>query len=109
MVDGQDAKLRIGDRVPVATGSFQAGVGVGATGAGGSIVNPLVNTQFQYLDVGVIVDVTPRIHSDNREVSLKLSIEVSSVTGTAKYRRNQSARDQHAENRARRSAARRRS
>ncbi len=82
MVDGQDAKLRIGDRVPVATGSFQAGVGVGATGAGGSIVNPLVNTQFQYLDVGVIVDVTPRIHSDNREVSLKLSVEVSSVTGT---------------------------
>ena len=82
MVDGQDAKLRIGDRVPVATGSFQAGVGVGATGAGGSIVNPLVNTQFQYLDVGVIVDVTPRIHSDNREVSLKLSVEVSSVTGS---------------------------
>jgi len=82
MVDGQDAKLRIGDRVPVATGSFQAGVGVGATGAGGSIVNPLVNTQFQYLDVGVIVDVTPRIHAGDREVSLKLSVEVSSVTGT---------------------------
>jgi general secretion pathway protein D len=81
MVDGQDAKLRIGDRVPVATGSFQAGVGVGATGAGGSIVNPLVNTQFQYIDVGVIVDVTPRIHPENREVSLKLSVEVSSVTG----------------------------
>ena len=82
MVDGQDAKLRIGERVPVATGSFQAGVGVGATGAGGSIVNPLVNTQFQYLDVGVIVDVTPRIHPGDREVSLKLSIEVSSVTGS---------------------------
>lgn len=82
MVDGQDAKLRIGDRVPVATGSFQAGVGVGATGAGGSVVNPLVNTQFQYLDVGVIVDVTPRIHYEDREVSLKLSVEVSSVTGS---------------------------
>ncbi|PYU21645.1 MAG: hypothetical protein DMG30_17095 [Acidobacteria bacterium] len=82
MVDGQDAKLRIGDRVPVATGSFQAGVGVGATGAGGSIVNPLVNTQFTYIDVGVILDVTPRIHADNREVSLKLSVEVSSVTST---------------------------
>jgi general secretion pathway protein D len=82
MVDGQDAKLRIGNRVPVATGSFQAGVGVGATGAAGGVVNPLVNTQFQYLDVGVIVDVTPRIHPDY-EVSLKLSIEVSSVSGTA--------------------------
>ena len=83
MVDGQDAKLRIGQRVPVATGSFQAGVGVGATGTAGGIVNPLVNTQFQYLDVGVIVDVTPRIHAEDREVSLKLSVEVSSVTGTS--------------------------
>jgi general secretion pathway protein D len=81
IVDGQDAKLRIGSRVPVATGSFQAGVGVGATGSAGSVINPLVNTQFQYLDVGVIVDVTPRIHPDFT-VSMKLSIEVSSVTGT---------------------------
>ncbi len=81
MVDGQEAKLRIGSRVPVATGSFQAGVGVGTTGGAG-LVNPLVNTQFQYLDVGVILDVTPRIHPEDREVSLKLSIEVSSVSGT---------------------------
>jgi general secretion pathway protein D len=81
MVDGQEAKLRIGERVPVATGSFQAGVGVGTTGTAG-LVNPLVNTQFQYLDVGVIVDVTPRIHPEDHEISLKLSIEVSSVTGT---------------------------
>ncbi len=80
MVDGQEAKLRIGERVPVATGSFQAGVGVGTTGGAG-LVNPLVNTQFQYLDVGVIVDVTPRIHPEDHEVSLKLSIEVSTVSG----------------------------
>src|SRR5881296_3409842 len=80
-VDGQVAKLRIGDRVPVATGSFQAGVGVGSTGGAG-FVNPLVNTQFQYIDVGVIVEITPRVHP-NREVSMKVSIEVSSVTGTS--------------------------
>ena len=80
-VDGQAAKLRIGDRVPVATGSFQAGVGVGSTGGAG-FVNPLVNTQFQYIDVGVIVEITPRVHP-NREVSMKVSIEVSSVTGTS--------------------------
>lgn len=78
-VDGQPAKLRIGDRVPIATGSFQAGVGVGGT-AGTGFVNPLVNTQFQYIDVGVNLDVTPRIHP-NHEVSLKVSVEVSSVTG----------------------------
>src|SRR5260370_37088007 len=78
-VDGQTAKLRVGDRVPVATGSFQAGVGVGGGTAG--LVNPLVNTQFQYLDVGVNVDVTPRIHP-NHEISLKVNIVVSSVTKT---------------------------
>ena len=80
MTDGEQTKLRIGDRVPIATGSFQAGVGVGATGGGGSLVNPLVNTQFTYLDVGVNIDVTPRVHPDG-DVSLKLSLEVSSVTG----------------------------
>jgi general secretion pathway protein D len=80
-IDGQSAKLKIGDRVPVATGSFQAGVGVGSTGGAG-FVNPLVNTQFQYIDVGVNIDVTPHVHA-NRDVSMKLSVEVSSVTGNA--------------------------
>ncbi len=82
VVDGQSAKLRVGDRVPVATGSFQAGVGVGTVGGGlaGGVVNPLVNTQFQYIDVGVNVDITPRIHP-NHEISMKVSVEVSSVTG----------------------------
>jgi len=80
VVDGQTAKLRIGDRIPVATGSFQAGIGVGGTGTGAGI-NPLVNTQFQYLDVGVNVDVTPRIHPDH-EISMKVNVVVSSQTGS---------------------------
>jgi general secretion pathway protein D len=80
-VDGQIAKLKIGDRIPIATGSFQAGVGVGGVGGVGS-VSPLVNTQFQYLDVGVNVDITPRVHP-NHEISLKVKVEVSSHTGDA--------------------------
>ncbi|HTG29239.1 MAG TPA: hypothetical protein VK818_13555 [Methylomirabilota bacterium] len=76
-IDGQAAKLNIGDRVPVATGSFQAGVGAGSSAGG--FVNPLVNTQFQYIDVGTNVEITPRVHP-NHEVSLKVSVEVSSVT-----------------------------
>ena len=80
-VDGQPAKLRIGDRIPVATGSFSSGIGVtGGTAAGIGGINPLVNTQFQYLDVGVNIDITPRVHP-NHEVSLKTKIEVSSHTG----------------------------
>jgi general secretion pathway protein D len=70
-LDGQKASLKIGERVPVATGSFQPGIG----GVG---INPLVNTQFQYLDVGVNIDITPRVHA-GREISLKLSMDVSEV------------------------------
>ncbi len=73
-VDGQKATLKIGDRVPVATGSF--GSGIGNTGLG---VSPLVNTQFQYLDVGVNIDITPHIHA-NGEVTLKITMDISSVT-----------------------------
>jgi general secretion pathway protein D len=72
-LDNQKATLKIGERVPVATGSFQPGIG----GVG---INPLVNTQFQYLDVGVNIDVTPHIHAD-REVTLKITMEISSVVG----------------------------
>jgi general secretion pathway protein D len=75
--DGQKASLKIGQRVPVATGSFQAGVGVGV-GGGAGVVNPLVNTQFQYIDVGVNIDVTPRVHPDG-DVSMKLIVDVSSI------------------------------
>ena len=77
-VDGQTAKLRIGDRIPIATGSFSSGIGIAGGTAGG--INPLVNTQFTYLDVGVNIDLTPRVHP-NRDVSLKLKVEVSSHTG----------------------------
>jgi general secretion pathway protein D len=80
-VEGQEATLKIGDRIPIATGSFQAGVGVGAVGSAG-LVNPLVNTQFQYQDVGVQIHITPRVHPSH-DVSLKTKIEVSSVTGTS--------------------------
>jgi general secretion pathway protein D len=72
-LDGQKASLKIGERVPVATGSFQPGIG----GVG---INPLVNTQFQYLDVGVNIDITPHVHA-GREVTLKVAMDVSSVTG----------------------------
>src|SRR5262249_18201335 len=71
-LDGQKASLKIGSRVPVATGSFQPGIG----GVG---INPLVNTQFQYLDVGVNIDMTPHVHAGG-EVTLKLMLDVSAVT-----------------------------
>jgi len=75
VLDQQKATLKIGDRIPIATGSFSAAGGVSGGG-----ISPLVNTQFQYIDVGVNIDITPQIHS-NREVTLKMVLEVSSVSG----------------------------
>ena len=72
--DGQRATLKIGSKIPVATGSYNAGVSTGVASIG-------VQTQFTYLDVGVNIDMTPTVHYD-REVSLKLKVEVSSQNGS---------------------------
>jgi len=68
---GQKASLRIGEKVPTASGSFQPGIGTVG-------VSPLVNTQFQYLDVGVVMDITPQVHGDN-DVTMHVEIEISNV------------------------------
>jgi general secretion pathway protein D len=69
--DGMKVSLRLGDRIPYATGSFQPGVG----GVG---VNPLVSTQFNFADVGVNVDITPQVHGPE-ELTLHVELEVSAV------------------------------
>ena len=70
--EGEKAKLVIGDRVPIPVTSFNT-----ANTVGGNIV-PI--TSFQYQDVGITIQIEPRVHH-NREVTLKLSVEVSQVSG----------------------------
>jgi len=72
--DQQKATLKIGSRIPIATGSYQ-------TGASTALVSSLVNTQFQYQDVGVNIEVTPTVHYD-RDVTLKVKIEVTAQSGS---------------------------
>ncbi len=71
-VDNFKAILKIGDKVPTATGSFQPGIG------GGVGFNPLVNTQFSFIDTGVNLEITPRVH-ENKEVSLHVDVDISQV------------------------------
>jgi general secretion pathway protein D len=73
--DGQKADLKIGERIPVATGSYQ-------TGAATAVVSSLVNTQFTYLDVGVEIEITPIVHYD-RDVTLKIKIVSSQEEGSS--------------------------
>ena len=73
--DGQKADLKIGERIPVATGSYQ-------TGAATAVVSSLVNTQFTYLDVGVEIEITPIVHYD-RDVTLKIKVVSSTENGSS--------------------------
>lgn len=71
--DGQRAQLKIGSKIPVATGSYSSTLSTTASLG--------VQTQFTYIDVGVNIDMTPTVHFD-REVSLKLKVEISSQNGS---------------------------
>jgi general secretion pathway protein D len=72
ITEGEKAKVRIGDQVPIPVTTFNSSNTVGT-----SIV-PI--TSFQYKDVGINIDLEPRVHH-NKEITLKLQIEVSQITG----------------------------
>ena len=69
-IEGQKSVLRIGQRIPYATGSFIPG----SSGFGSA----LVNTQFQYFDVGLNIDVLAKVHEPD-EVSLHVESDTSAV------------------------------
>lgn len=80
--EGEQARLVIGDRVPIPVTSFNT-----ANTVGGNIV-PI--TSFQYQDVGITINIEPRVHH-NKEVTLNLTVEVSQVTGQVSAGGNQAA------------------
>ncbi len=71
--EGVPAQARFGERVPVPVTTFSPI----ATGG----VNQQPITSFNYENIGVNIDITPRTHHDD-EVSLALKVEISSISGT---------------------------
>jgi len=69
--EGEKAQLVIGDRVPIPVTTINTQQAIGSTG-----IVPI--TSYQYQDVGIKIDMEPRVHH-NKEVSLKLTIEVSQL------------------------------
>ena len=72
--DGQKVTLKIGEKYPYATGSFQPGVGTVG-------VSPLVSTQFQFVDVGVNLEMTPHVHGTD-EVTIHAKIDITNIANT---------------------------
>ncbi|RMG49167.1 MAG: hypothetical protein D6718_00210 [Acidobacteria bacterium] len=73
ILEGETGKITIGDRVPIPATTFNTSQTIG-----GNVV-PI--TSFTYSNVGIIVNVTPRVHH-NKEITLELSVEVSSLAGS---------------------------
>jgi len=69
-VEGQTAQARFGDQVPVPVTTFSP------IATGGVAQQPV--TSFEYKNVGVNIDITPRVHHDG-EVTLNLKLEISQV------------------------------
>lgn len=70
--DGEKANLHIGERVPIPVTTFNTAQTIGS--------NIVPITSFQYQDVGIRIEIEPRIHH-NHEVTLKLKVEVSNLSG----------------------------
>ena len=70
--DGIAAQARFGERVPVPVTTFSP------IAAGGVPQQPI--TSFNYENIGVNIDITPRTHH-NDDVSLTMKVEVSSISG----------------------------
>jgi len=70
--EGKTGKLTIGDKIPIPVTTFNS------ANVQGSNIVPI--TSFQYTDVGIKIELEPRVHH-NREVTLKLKIEVSNRAG----------------------------
>jgi len=71
--DGTSAKARFGEQVPVPVTTF-------APFAQGGVAQQPV-TSFNYQNIGVNIDITPRTHHDD-DVSLQLNVVVSNISGT---------------------------
>jgi general secretion pathway protein D len=71
--EGMPAQARFGERVPVPVTTFAP------IATGGVAQQPI--TSFNYENIGVNIDITPRTHH-NDDVSLALKVEVSAISGT---------------------------
>ena len=77
ITEGEKGTVHIGQREPIPVTSFNTAY-QGQAGA----VTPI--TSFQYQDIGIKIDVEPRVHH-NREVTLKLTVEVSAIAGERSF------------------------
>jgi general secretion pathway protein D len=71
-VDGESAQAEFGERVPVPVTTFTP------IATGGVPQQPV--TTFQYENIGVNIQVTPRVHHNN-EISLALDVRLGTISG----------------------------
>ena len=76
--EGETGKILIGQSVPIATTTFTPFTSTGVDTSAYSSVGGQPYTSYNYQEVGIKIDVEPRVHH-NGDISLKLKLEISSV------------------------------
>ncbi len=71
--EGSTAQARFGEKIPVPRTIFAP------IATGGTAQQPI--TSFDYADIGVNIDISPRMHHDD-DVTLTLKLQVQSVSGS---------------------------
>jgi general secretion pathway protein D len=72
-LSGEKIEYVVGQKVPIVNSTYAA------IAAGGLSTQPIVN--YTLTDIGITIKMTPRIHLE-REVTLELELQVSSIAGT---------------------------
>ena len=76
--EGEIGKILIGQSVPIATTTFTPFTGATSDASAYSSVGGQPYTSYNYQEVGIKIEVEPRVHH-NGDISLKLKLEISSV------------------------------
>lgn len=72
-LDGQTASVEFGERIPIPITTFTP------IAQGGIAQQPI--TTFEYQNIGVTLEITPRVHHDD-EVSLELLVQLDNISGS---------------------------
>ena len=78
VLNNQQAKINVGDQVPIQTSTLTNAVASGSTGSNNGLAQ---SSQIEYKDTGVTLDVTPRVNA-NGMVIMEIKQEVSTAKET---------------------------
>lgn len=77
--DNREARIQVGQQIPIATSTTAQPIGVATTGTTTTAIPVTSTSTIQYKDIGIILKVKPQVN-DSGLIALELSQEISSIS-----------------------------